>query len=1099
MLSSEQKASYNYIDSDNQNKEVLTEDDSFLEDARIFLTNREGYSKEELANPNDVYDAYMEHFRYQDVNEITALRDLQYAQNANEEEKERFARLTMLYDTKASEGFFNAAGDYIQGVASAPSTYLGIASAGVGKLATVAGLKAAQLGLKKILYGSVKKSVLTGATVEGAVGAVQGTAQEMAKVESGYKDEVSLGNIALTTGISAITGGTISGFTGTGQTFQALGATKKLDKAQVAAEKIAKNANVKAKVVLEKASNSQKKFISDKLKALDPEKVALGKSLTDDIAKQKELGTLKAGLPLELFENISAAALDIQAELGRSGLKFKEGDRITTVLQRAIADGDIKTDKINKILQEYNLTADQFSLVYKAELSEAGKILNVQSQLVKAIEGLSDEGFSTMTGREAKEMLDANKAGSYMLSKRLWQDVDRVRLGFMTSQPATTMRNNFAGGFRLAVDMTTRTVDNILNQKLFGGTRNFKDILDAKDLAMYAFNPYEARVTRILLEKSMPDTARKLFREAADLASTTGGDSRLAKLGTKINVLNTASDNFFKQVMLSASLKRRLKDQGKDLNEIIEKGRFNLDVDKGTINKAIDDALEFTYQSGFYGKKDESGLLARGTQAFLKTHREVPFLLSSVIPFPRFIANQLKFLYDHAPVIGMIPIENIGKKVKPKYGAKEFLGSLVSKKVKRGEAGENFTKRLAKQATGLAMMYVAYKWREKQGPDARWNEFKDDQGNYVNAMAMYGPFSVFMLGADILYRFNRTDIGGERDIRDVALTDTQYWRDALQAAAGSQFRTGAGLYAIDKLMDDLTGAGDFEGSKGEVIAGEFVGNIVNTFMIPLSVVKDLYSPFDKRSRYVPETQGAEVDFFDIVANRGFRSLPDIGPDTALGRLIGAEEYDAPKSDPFVSGSPEAVDTIEKQAFGFTKRQPKNLLQKEMSKVNLQRYDVYKRDSNPLIDLYTRNILSEIGSENNLNEQMKILLETYEYSSKPNQQEKRMFIINKSREIIERAKKQAKEDLIEFAKENKLPYSEVNVSQWKRTSGNDKKKIDLAYKTMIKRGILYFVDDGDKEPKDIFSDKNRTIIRQNGEVMNVLQWGLSRAQVSPKED
>ena len=74
-----------------------------------------------------------------------------------------------------------------------------------------------------------------------------------------------------------------------------------------------------------------------------------------------------------------------------------------------------------------------------------------------------------------------------------------------------------------------------------------------------------------------------------------------------------------------------------------------------------------SHAKGDYGKKDESGLLARGTQAFLKTHREVPFLLSSVIPFPRFIANQLKFLYDHAPVIGMIPIENIGKKVKPKY------------------------------------------------------------------------------------------------------------------------------------------------------------------------------------------------------------------------------------------------------------------------------------------------------------------------------------------------------------------------------------------------------------------------------------------------
>ena len=271
MLSSEQKATYNYLDSEDQNEEVLTTDDAFVTDARTFLSKREGYSQEDLATPKQVYDAYMEHFRYQDVNEITALRDLQYAQNANKEEKDRFARLSMLYDTKVNEGFFNAAGDYIQGVATAPSTYLGIVSGGAGKLATVAGLQAAKQGLKKILYGSVKKSVLRGAGVEGAVGAVQGTAQELTDVETGYKKEVDLGNIALTTGVSAITGGAISGLTGTGQTLQALKASEKLDVSQVAAEKIAKSANKKAKAVLEKATDQQKKFISDKLRALDPE------------------------------------------------------------------------------------------------------------------------------------------------------------------------------------------------------------------------------------------------------------------------------------------------------------------------------------------------------------------------------------------------------------------------------------------------------------------------------------------------------------------------------------------------------------------------------------------------------------------------------------------------------------------------------------------------------------------------------------------------------------------------------------------------------------------------------------------------------------
>ena len=1073
MLSSKQKAAYNYLGKEYQNKEVLTTDDEFVTDARKFLTKREGYSEEDLASNDDVYDAYMEHFRYQDVNEVTAIRDLQYAQNANQEEKDRFARLTMLYDTKANEGFFDAAGDYVQGIATAPSTYVGIASGGLGKLATVAGLQAAKMGLKKILYGSVKKSVLRGATVEGGIGLVQGTAQEMAKVETGYKDEISGTNIALTGGLSALTGGVLSGTAGVLQTKQALGATKKLNVAQVAAEKTAKNANEKAKVVLEKATASQKKFISSKLKALDPEKVALGSALTDDIAKAKELGTLKAGLPLELFQNISAATLDLQAKLGKSGITFKKGDRITTVLQRALADGKISTKEIDDVLKEYNLTADQFSLIYKAELSEAGKILNVQSQLVKAIEGLSDEGFSTMTGREAKEILSSNKAGSYALSSQLWKDIDRVRLGFMTSQPATTMRNNFNGGFRMAVDLTTRSIDNILNQKVFGGTRNFKNILDGKDVFKYAFNPYEARVTRILLEKSMPDTARKLFRDAADLAATTGGESKLAKIGTKINFLNTGSDNFFKQTMLTASLKRRLSDQGKDLNKIIEEGKFNL-IDKDVINKSIDDALEFTYQSGFYGK--DSGIFAKGTQKFLKAHREMPFVLSSFIPFPRFIANQMKFIYNHAPVIGMLGLENIGKK---SGYAKNTLN--MSREV--------FTKKIAQQSGGVAMLYAAYNWRAKQGEGAMWNEIKDDQGNYINALPMYGPFAAFMLAADIMYRYFNSDVGGVKDIRDIAQTDTQYWKNALQATTGSQFRTGYGLYAIDKLWSDVTGEGDFIGSKGERIAGEFVGNIVNTFMIPVSVLKDLYTPFDKESRKIPETRGGQVNFWSVVAQRGFRALPDMGP-----------EYDMGMSDPFISGTPEAVDPIEKQLFGFTKRPRKNSLQEEMGKLNLEPYQVYKRNTNELIDFNIRNILSTPGSEYNLNENIGGMLTGSEYTSLKTQQQKRNYIMDKANALITKAKTQAENEINEYARANELPYSEVHLSKWEKATGKVQKEVDLEYSALMRTGKIEFADGGSGKAKSILSDKDRFIYRENGQKINVLQWAISLGKFKddPKE-
>ena len=136
MLTVNQKRSYNFYDKEDKTEENLIENDEFLTDAREFLTKREGYSVEDLDTPQEVYDAYMEHFRFQNVNEITAIRDLEYAQNSNSQEKEQFARLIDLFETQKSEGFFDAAGDYVQGVLTAPSTYLGIATGGAGKLAT---------------------------------------------------------------------------------------------------------------------------------------------------------------------------------------------------------------------------------------------------------------------------------------------------------------------------------------------------------------------------------------------------------------------------------------------------------------------------------------------------------------------------------------------------------------------------------------------------------------------------------------------------------------------------------------------------------------------------------------------------------------------------------------------------------------------------------------------------------------------------------------------------------------------------------------------------------------------------------------------------
>ncbi len=1057
MLDDTQKRTYNYLNEEDKVKDNIIENDDFIEDARGFLQKREGYTDEDLAAKEDVYDAYMEHFRYQNVNEVTAIRDLEYAQNANQQDKEQFARLIDLFETQKSEGFFDAAGDYIQGVASAPSTYAGIATGGAGKLAALGGVNLAKIGIKKLLGEGIKRSAIRAGTTEGIIGAVQGTAQEMTKAETGYQDDINYGNIALTTGISTVTGGGIGALAGKFQTDQAIKAKGKLDLAQDAEKNLAKKANSKAKATLQKNKNSNaQKYISKNLKALDPEKVDLGIGIMREIADAKELGTLTGKLPTELFENISAAALDMAA---KGKLKIRKGDRITTVLQRAIADGDLKVPEITKILQEYNLTADKFSLIYKAELSEAGKTLQVQSNIVQTMQAslkeLENVGVSTVSSREAGEIAENAKKGTF------WKDLDRVRLGAMTSQPATTMRNNINAGLRVVVDMGVRVADNILN---------IRNPLDGVfDVAKYMFNPSEANVTRQLLEGNMPDTARKLFRDAADLASTTGGESRLAQVGTKLNYFNTLSDNFFKQAMLTASLRRRIKDAnikglGNDLDEIIATGKFN-QIPDDIMNKSIKDSLEFVYQSSFEGA--DKGIIARGTRGFLKAHRDMPFVISSFMPFPRFIANQMKFLYDHAPVIGYLGLENIGTKAG--YRKATLAGFADSKLVKE---------KAAKQMAGAAMFVTALAWRNKQGDGVTWNEFKDDKGDIVDGKALYGPFAPFMLAADIVYRYYNSDVGGEKDIGEIAPTRENYVRETLQALAGSQFRTGYGLYALDKMIDDVTGEGDLAGSKGEKILGEFVGNVVNTFSIPLSTFKDIYSQFDKESRFVPETRmSGEVNFLDIVMKRGFRALPDIGP-----------EYDMPLADPTKTGRVIALNPLEKQMFGFTRRPKKNTLQAEMGTLNLQYYNIYKRDSNDLIDLYTRHNLSEGGAETNLSERMKTVIESKEYKRRTTLQEKRDYLLSKAKEVTALAKDKAKTELEEESKgTGKL--SVVKQQIWGKIPESDRKTLDTIYKRLMREDKLAFADEGSQEIKDIRSNLNRMILRPNGEVMPLYQWAL----------
>ena len=1134
---------YNYYTKEDMNKEVLSQDNDFVNDARRFLTERSSTSEDNLKSNEDVYDAFMEHFRYQDVNEVTAIRDYEYATNGTQDQRANFGRVMDVFDTMADEKMsLRKVGDYFGGIATAPSTIAGILTGGAGKLASVAGQQGVKFGLRTILSESLKGGLKAGA-VEGTIGLVQGAAQEGTRVETGLQKEFTGGRTVATGLGGALIGGGIGGVTSGLLAPSAIKAAQRLERIQKVDVTKAAEAKVNTDKVLKNASKEDLDSVNQALKSLEPEtkvkktkgkkgkldaldevEVATGQSIRKELS---ESDTLTASIPNELFQNISAAAIQI-----RNKIQPQKGERITSAIARALRNEDIVSTDITKILDEHNLSAEQFSLMYISEVSDAGRTLQASGNVSKSVQTLlrdvdelGEEGLTSVTGKEVEELVKQPSILKKVVGGvgGTFRGLDQLRLGVMTSQPATAMRNTENAGFRVIVDAFTRSFNNVLNlpgdvlSRVKTGEGSIRNPFSGTfDVAKFLFNPYEAQVVKQIFQKEFPDAAAKLFREAADIEAATGFGGGLSTIGRKMNIMNTFSDNIFKRAVFVSSLRRNINDLNSSratkkilltdshketiikgrlqqrlgdgyrtspdytatvkrlnldkqkyhtLETILESGNFKLLPDD-ILKKSIQDAFEFTYQATPKGD-NFFGQLGKGV---ISLHKAVPFVISSFLPFPRYIANQLKFVYEHTPLIGMLPLDKLR------------LG--IESRAVKGSKGYDWKDRTSKQLTGALLFTAAYAWRAKQGNTNRWYEMTDEAGNTIDGRPVYGPFAPFMLAADILYR---TQVGqfiydktkGTVFEHDKPMEGTlatfsvrRYATDISQALLGSTFRTGMGLYALDKLWTDASsGSGDAINK----VLGEFVGNIGNTFALPGSVVKDFYGQIDEKARYVPESKTGDTNFLDIVFNKATRALPDF----PIVDWTGEGPYQKPLRTPFVTGDIKAVLPWEKQLTGLSRRAPKNEFQKEIDKLNMENREIYKRPANQMLDLYMTEILSKEGGQGNLNENMAKFISSDEYQDLVGVKDKRVRFKQRAAKIIDEVRSIAREKIeLEATKDGKA-YSKLSVTEWSRTQALYKDAVNEEYRDKYKG-------------KSIDADKDKYVI-VNGKPMSVLYYGLELAK------
>ena len=973
------------------NKETLLKDRSFLRDAGRFLIDRGGYSANDLGTNEDKYDAFMEHFRSQNVNEVTALKDLTYAQETDGEGKAQFGRLMDTYDKMDSDFGFKAAGDYLEGIFTAPSTYAGAFSFGTAKVGALAANQGIKLGVRQALRTGIGSAV-----VEGVAGGATVAAQEGTRVETGIKEEMNLGNIGLATAISAGTGGVLGGFTGYTRGINAskadeiLKSTKKI--VDDATEKSHADATVKTltnkttsktakkyqEQLLDSLDAETKKLAKSKKKALIetiPEQLAVGKELRKELSSGNRVYSIGA----KEIQNIAAAASEVFHKIGdHPTLDDPLTEAFTSRVARGLADGVLDENSFGKILNDHNITTEQLGGLYAAELSSYGlglrsgrmiKDIGKQSDYQEIVTRLNeiDEntlGLGTITSK-SREVVDALQETKGVGAKigSFFTHINKARIGFMTIQPATTMRNTTNGYLRNYVYMLDNFGASVVdyakgNIKLISNPndamvrKHSEDLirksraqaragfqsLHFQDLKLGMESVNTKALFELLGDKKLgnTDVTKKLLRKMGDIADVTDQTGGLIGVARNLNKLNTMSDNMFKRAIFSREVDKALganpisvktfetgpageqisKELVLDsLDKVLRTGNFNK-INAKTFADSMTEAFDFTYQTaGFRGRE---GKFNKFADLFIDVSSN-SLLASSIIPFPKYLINQFRFLYEHTPILGV-------------YN----MGGILNKSGKTGlrKKVDLSSDTLGKQLGGLAILGTFMAARANFGDEyTSAYEYNDPtSGGTFNAEALIGPFSAHAAVADVLYRINP---GKWHDNENVANTKPFDSRRLVKAMTGGNIRAGTSLDLVESLVDVLNNGIDSGESELKIQerTAKFLGNYLNTFTVGAGFFKDIQAQIDPSVRQLADN--TDVNMMHYFFKQAGRSLPTMGIDYGKVQEGGR---DASASSTRSTGT-RKLNPILKQLSGLTPVEEKTSVEKELARLQFDYFEL----------------------------------------------------------------------------------------------------------------------------------------------------------------
>ena len=512
------------------------------------------------------------------------------------------------------------------------------------------------------------------------------------------------------------------------------------------------------------------------------------------------------------------------------------------ILGQAIRNGGLGEETITRLSRDYGLsldeTANTVASVLERTSSFHGEGLQVFSEAsknafhelaLKAVKGDAEalRQLQFLKNGQKNAYTEGSRWATLGNSIRTVEDLRRVA---MIAQPATAARNAIAQGATFAVnifeDFASGVYESIAG-KVTGENRPigsyFADAISDVTSFIHRCSPEQrgaledvlnnVPMTKLrLTDANTWELGSNLFTGGMKSAKAGGGDWLDYTRGF-LGSANRLQEMEFRRLFFESRLRGNLERIGvKDFPELMD--HLRQEVLPDNIRTAIADA-EVHALKQTYAFTPEAG----AWKTVLDVYKKAPILTAIAVPFPRFLANQYRYLMERSPSVFFDMFNS------------EFRDKLMAG-AEGGFASREAARALGQATSGAMMLGGAFTLRTSPWAGPKYYQVLDPNRKGPNGEPVYNdmrswqPFSTYAFLGEVIKKIQSGNHNWNLDPNE--------WTDAL---AGVRRISEVPLFAIPDIMRSLKSDDQTTVMKAVATpAGQWLGS----FFTPFKALQDLY-------------------------------------------------------------------------------------------------------------------------------------------------------------------------------------------------------------------------------------------------------------------